>query len=400
MDTLECLLRADVLPVHFQPVVCLKQRRLMGLEALACPPGLSHGELAALALASGRSLQLDRLCRRNALKAYSTLRLPQPERPLLFLNFQASVIDEGAEGSGVLLDSVLATGLDPGDIVIEVNESQVVDTSALITFVERHRGLGFQIALDDMGVGHSNLARIAQLQPHLIKLDRLLIAGIQHDVLKQELMRSLVHLCQGIGSAVLAEGVETLEEAEACDLLGAELQQGYFYAYPSAPERIDLGHLQPAIDTASRHARRQALKAIRSRRLRSRQLEELADGCRQVLLGCAPDGFDAALAALVRLETLIEAAYVIDAAGCQISDTHLGQAIARVPGRLFAPAIRGANHSHKEYFYGLLAAGQGSHLTGTYISRATGRPCRTLATRVEHRAGGICLLCLDLKPDS
>ncbi len=68
--------------------------------------------------------------------------------------------------------------------------------------------------------------------------------------------------------------------------------------------------------------------------------------------------------------------------------------------RLFTPATRGTDHANKEYFFSLIDTGLHQHITDTYISLATGQPCRTVATRLEHASGASFVLCMDqrLKP--
>ena len=92
---------------------------------------------------------------------------------------------------------------------------------------------------------------------------------------------------------------------------------------------------------------------------------------------------------------MIEAAYVLDGDGLQISNTHLGQGLPPSRNRLFTPATRGTDHANKEYFFSLIDTGLPEHITDTYISLATGQRCRTVATRLEHASGASFVLCID-----
>ncbi|HXC65057.1 MAG TPA: EAL domain-containing protein, partial [bacterium] len=212
------LLAHQTLSIHFQPIVSLRQKAVAGLEALVRPQShdsankLSVAELFLLANANGRLLDVDRTLRSLALETYQAMRLPQDPRPLLFINFESSVIDQGVQGSGAILLAARACGLEPGDIVIEVNESRVLDIAALRRFVDFYRDHGFLIALDDLGAGHSNLPRVAELRPHILKVDRSLIQGIDEDFYKQETFKTLVGLGARTGCLILAEVVETQAE--------------------------------------------------------------------------------------------------------------------------------------------------------------------------------------------
>jgi len=395
MTPLDELLRDESLDVHFQPIFSLRQKAIVGLEALARPKIMNVGEMFSQATKADCLLELDRLCRRKAMENYRDLALPSEPRPLLFFNFEASIIDDGIVGSGAILAAVHAAGLDPRDIVIEINESKVADIGALKRFVDHHRNLGFLIALDDLGAGHSNLPRIVQLRPHIIKLDRDLIDGIDRDFVKQETMKSLVGLCKSIGSLVLAEGVEKIEEVDTCAALGAELFQGFYFSRPKPPHALDFSVLQPSLLKASSRLRKGLAQAMQARRLESNRIQYMVDKGRKLLLqnGC----FDTALATLVRRDMNIEACYLLDQNGIQISSTHLGYDIVVPHTHLFAPAFRGTDHSSKEYFFSLLDCGLDRYTTETYISIATGNLCRTVSVVLNYSCHEKYVLCIDLK---
>lgn len=383
--------------MHFQPVVCLQQQRVIGLEALSRPEALPVAELFLEARRSGRLLQLDRHCRELALTTYAGLEDGPGSAPLLFLNFEASVLDTGVVGSGALLQATRNAGVTPRQVVIEINESVVGNTEALIQFVDRHREFGFLIALDDLGTGQSNLPRISQLRPDVIKLDRSLIAGIERDFFQQETVKSLTHLSRSIGCLVLAEGIETIDELDCCASLGADLFQGYYFGRPAPAGQGDSRDLPRSLEQAAERLRKRAVAGIRQRHATGQRMFWLVEqGCRQ-LQGAGRPGFDAVLAGLVEREGGVEAAYLLDSKGIQVGDTHLRSGTVHTNTRLFAPGCRGADHSTKEYFYSLIGTGLTRFTTDNYISLATGHLCRTVAMWLDHPDGDSYVLCIDLK---
>jgi EAL domain-containing protein (putative c-di-GMP-specific phosphodiesterase class I) len=134
--------------------------------------------------------------------------------------------------SGYLIDRVKAYSLNPGDIVIEINESRTDDMAALTNFVERYKRYGFIIALDDIGSGFSNLNRIPLLNPDIIKIDRFILRDMNCDHYKKEVFKSLVSLASNTGALVIAEGIETSHEAILAAELGADMIQGFYFAKP------------------------------------------------------------------------------------------------------------------------------------------------------------------------
>lgn len=388
------------LAIQFQPIFSLKQKRIIGLEALARPAGMDVGQAFAMAQATGCLLELDRLCRHKALEGYAALFAERVStaQPLLFLNCEASVIDEGTVGSGALLQATRSAGVDPAQVVLEINESLVRNGGPLRRFVEEHRQHGFLSALDDLGAGHSNLARIAELRPQIIKLGRSLITGMDRDFVKQETVKSLARLGNCIGALVLAEGVETLEEVHACAVLGIDLFQGFVFARPQPADRLPLKleAQDPMLLAASRHLREEAVSRLQERRRVGRQLEALAARGRDALMEHPMEEFDAVLASLARQASTVEAVYLLDHHGQQLGSTHLGLASQAEPNRLFSPSSNGADHSCKDYFFSLVDTGLERFTTDSYISMATGNLCRTVSMAVEHRQGCTYVLCLDI----
>jgi len=94
---------------------------------------------------------------------------------------------------------------------------------------------GAHLVVDDYGAGHSNLARILDLNPEIVKLDGVLIRGIDKDPRRQIMVRHMVALCTDLGAKVVAECIETVEELKAVADQGVHFAQGYVLARPAFP---------------------------------------------------------------------------------------------------------------------------------------------------------------------
>jgi len=94
---------------------------------------------------------------------------------------------------------------------------------------------GAHLVVDDYGAGHSNLARILDLNPKVVKLDGALIRGIDKDPRRQLMVRHMVALCADLGAKVVAECIETVEELKAVTDQGVHFAQGYVLARPAFP---------------------------------------------------------------------------------------------------------------------------------------------------------------------
>ena len=397
------ILRNQSLKVHFQPIVSLKKKTVIGVESLARATDPESGEALPpqqlfdwAAEQEGQTVELDRLCCRKAMQSFLPL-ADLPQKPLIFVNFESSVLDKGVLSSGYLHRTVLEAGISPSDVVIEINESKVVDLEALRRFVDIHRRQGFLIALDDLGAGFSNLARIFLLKPEIVKLDRSLIMGIENDFYKREIFKALVGLGRRVGSLILAEGVESEEEVSACVDLGADLAQGYFFGRPAAPDRLPLEILETQLNTTLLRLRQQATEHWTEW---YQDLEKTLDLLARLTAELSNQGvssFDEALNHMISWSPTMECLYVLDHFGTQVSDTVESPAMAVLPRtRLFYPAKKGTDHSSKEYFYGLLDGQLPRYTTEVYLSLASGKLCRTISFRFKDKGGMPYVLCLDL----
>jgi EAL domain-containing protein (putative c-di-GMP-specific phosphodiesterase class I) len=125
------------------------------------------------------------------------------------------------------------------DVVFEISESEGISNLDLMLQVRNKiRDADFGIAADDFGKGFAGLERVMSLRPDIIKLDRGLIESIHKEPIKQEYVRGLVGAAKILKCTVLAEGVETWEEAEVLQNMGVDLIQGYLLHRPQSAEYI------------------------------------------------------------------------------------------------------------------------------------------------------------------
>jgi EAL domain-containing protein (putative c-di-GMP-specific phosphodiesterase class I) len=159
--------------------------------------------------------------------------LGQPGR--LFVNtVPATVRDTSFTGRGVL--DYLGPGLAPSDITLEITEKQVIDNlnlyrEAMHSFTD----LGFSFAIDDVGAGYSGLSTVAALKPAYLKIDIALVRDVHLQKVNQQVVKAILDMGTGIGATVIAEGIETREEADALLGLGVSWGQGYLFARPIDP---------------------------------------------------------------------------------------------------------------------------------------------------------------------
>lgn len=124
-------------------------------------------------------------------------------------------------------------------IKIELTESVLIDDSeAAIAWIKRCKQLGFRVSIDDFGTGYSSLGYLHRLPVDELKIDKTFIETMIIDHRSMAVVRAIVGLAQGLDLKVVAEGVETREQAEALRALGCSYGQGYRFARPLAADQV------------------------------------------------------------------------------------------------------------------------------------------------------------------
>ena len=235
------LIREDIHTV-FQPIVDLSTLEVIGYEALSRGP--EDTEFASpllmfiLAAEFGLSFELDALCRN---KAFESLRDLKTDKKI-FVNTLSMTIHD-PEFRGAYLKQLLEDlKIKPENVVFEVNEKLAIDNYDLFRdAMQDYLDIGIVHASDDIGAGDSDLARIMELHPGFLKIDIRLIRNIDKNLMKQEIIKAMVSLSHGIGSLVVAEGIERREEYWKLKELGVTYGQGYLFGKPSR----DLSYVSP-----------------------------------------------------------------------------------------------------------------------------------------------------------
>jgi EAL domain-containing protein (putative c-di-GMP-specific phosphodiesterase class I) len=146
------------------------------------------------------------------------------------VNFSASNLHEPALPEQ-LEALVLAAGVKPADVVVEVTESGVTHSNPMAQeILARLRLKGFGLSIDDFGTGYSSMAQLHRLPFTELKIDKAFVHGAAQDTRSYAMFESSVLLARKLGVVSVAEGVETEEDFAVAKLLGCDVVQGYFFA--------------------------------------------------------------------------------------------------------------------------------------------------------------------------
>lgn len=221
-DRLETIIAEHQFVSVFQPIVDMGSRSVTGYEALTRfgdePPNVVFTRAAAI----GLGVELELACLRSSLDAGAGL----PATSWLSLNVSPELVTSRSS----LRDLIAHNGR---DLIFEITERMpITDYQGMREAIES-LGPSVQLAIDDAGAGYASLRHIIELRPTVVKLDIGLIRGVDADPARQAMVAGMVHFANEVGCTLVAEGVETIDEAQALTELGVRMGQGFLFARPA-----------------------------------------------------------------------------------------------------------------------------------------------------------------------
>jgi EAL domain-containing protein (putative c-di-GMP-specific phosphodiesterase class I) len=235
LTLLDRILEPDGLSVVFQPIFRLLDDgwHLYALEALMRGPSGTNMEAADVLFEYVRRKReesmLDRECIARALESAKEL----TRAPMFSLNVHASTLGRDHGFVAFLEQAARKNGVEPSRLTIEIIEhSPYWDGPSFVKALEGLRETGVRIALDDVGLGHSNYRMILECRPDYFKIDRYLVKDAGTDFYRQAVLRSIANLAESFGAWTVAEGVDNLVDLGAVIAVGLGLVQGYLLSPP------------------------------------------------------------------------------------------------------------------------------------------------------------------------
>ena len=259
-EELRQAIEGDELALHYQPIVNLTDGSVTGFEALVRWPHpqlglLGAGSIVPFAEQCGLVHALDDF----ALRCASRQLAAWQEDVLVAPGFRMAVNVSGAEMDGDVLvervrHAINSSGVDARGLVIEVTETCKLESNeAAKRSADGLHSLGVELALDDFGSQYSTFSRLKCLPFDVLKIDREFVVA-SHTKVGRAFVHALVELGNGLGARVIAEGIETSEQAAQLRALGAHEGQGFLWSpalSPDVAETLLVTGRWPLRDTAS-----------------------------------------------------------------------------------------------------------------------------------------------------
>jgi diguanylate cyclase (GGDEF)-like protein/PAS domain S-box-containing protein len=234
-------LRTQQLRLHYQPIVSLQTGDVTGYEALLrwehpelglLPPA----EFVPLAEATGLIVPVGRWVLREACREAVELSREAARPVEIAVNVSARQLQHATFVSHVE-EALERSGLAPEQLVLEITESAVIDTSDVEHRLELLRAEGIKIALDDFGTGYGSLVYLQRLPIDIVKIDRSFTAAVDSDEAGRALLDAIVGLGTALGTRLVAEGIERPSQDAVVQQLGCQSAQGFHYGRPSEAQR-------------------------------------------------------------------------------------------------------------------------------------------------------------------
>lgn len=237
---LKLALERQEFTLHYQPKIDAKTRQMVGVEALLRwhSPELgqvSPAQFIPVAEETGLIKPIGTWVLQQACAQWAAWRDAGYGHWVMAINLSAlQLADPG------LLDLMHAcieqNGCDPGKLEFEITESHLMqNSSSAAGTLAAIKALGVQLSIDDFGTGYSSLAYLKRFPIDKLKIDQSFVRDMLDDPADLAIVRATIAIAHELGLQLVAEGVETLAQAEQLTVLGCEELQGYFFARPLDP---------------------------------------------------------------------------------------------------------------------------------------------------------------------
>ena len=239
-------LEDDQLRLAYQPIVSLADDRIVGVEALVRwehpERGMvSPGDFIPLAEETGLVVPMGEWVLEEACRQLGrwSARLAGGELPYISVNVSARQLADG-DFPSVVARVLARTGVDPERLALEITESLLMErTASPTTVLQELKDLGVRLFLDDFGTGYSSLSYLKRFPIDALKIDGSFVAGLPDGEPDRRIVEAIVAVAAALGLDLVAEGVETTEQADQLLDLGCPLAQGFLFARPLTGAAIE-----------------------------------------------------------------------------------------------------------------------------------------------------------------
>ena len=229
--------------IHYQPQIDLTTNKLMGIEALVRWQHPEKGLLTpkkfiSLAEETGMILEIDRWVMHTTMKQVIKWRNEGLDTGILALNISMKQL-ESPHFINSIQNTMKTYGFKPEWLELEITEGHMMNNAMeIINKLKQVSNLGINISIDDFGTGYSSLSLLKRLPINRLKIDKSFIEDIPEDEEDIAIINSIIALAKSLNLDLIAEGIETLEQANYLMSKNCMCVQGHYYFHPLSEEEL------------------------------------------------------------------------------------------------------------------------------------------------------------------
>jgi len=375
---------------HFQPILSADSKTVYSYEILGRyidEDGAAHSLgpfFNDLNTTNEEALEVDRLVRRYALKKYAE----ENRSEYLFVNIRLAWLTQYTDRPDLMLTLKWAEefGIALEKLVIEITEEEFNASDAYIRAVLHYKGVGCRIALDDYGKSASDIERLAEIKPDIIKINMEYIHSSEESYHYREYLRSIADFAESVGIEVLYEGIETQKQLDICMALKGRFYQGFLIARPQPSMNnavVDSAVFSESIENLYTVLQDKITKTEALRKSLDTQIERfLAESP----FDSAKKDYDKYLAKLGKELTNVRLVYLCDSRGNQLTSNIILHPKKKSNGEQLA-MYKNKNWVWRGYFYDALksaATGEKSCVSSAYHDFSTKDKIRTYSYSINY----------------
>ena len=241
-DELRKAIEQEQFELHYQPIIRLKDRQLVGFEALIRWRHPTRGliapnEFIPLAEDTGLIMPIGWWVLRSACAQMAQWHQKHDASLFISVNVTGKQFSQ-PYAADIIAQIIEETALNPSNLKLEITESEIIENiDRVLLTVDKLKNLGIQLSMDDFGTGYSSLSYLHYLPIDTLKIDRCFIQGIESDRHQLELVKTIIKLAEVFELDVVAEGIETEQHCFQLLELDCKYGQGYLFHKPVSIEK-------------------------------------------------------------------------------------------------------------------------------------------------------------------
>lgn len=231
--------------LNFQPIIDMKTLKAVKVETLlrwhhSTRGWISPVEFIPVAEQTGQIVEIGDWVFREAIKTLARINLELSRQIKISVNVSPRQLQDKSFNPEEWLDYVRAQGFDPTDLIVEITEGLFLDPDArVLKALDTFSRNGVKISLDDFGTGYSSISFLENFEIDVLKLDQAFVRDSELSPKRRILSEAIINMAKALKFEIIAEGIETQDQADWIRGAGCQYGQGYLFSRPLTEDRLE-----------------------------------------------------------------------------------------------------------------------------------------------------------------